>query len=180
MTRFVHLSIHTEYSLVDSIVRVGPLVAAAQAARMPAVAITDQNSVAAMVKLYRAAVTAGIKPILGADVCVADADGDGHSRLILLCRNTAGFRALSRLLTRSGIEGRSSGRPMLARSWLEAEDLDGLIALSGGLHGELGRLLSSDQHEQARSALRTWMGLFPGRYYIELQRLGWPQESAYI
>jgi len=136
MSTFVHLSVHSEYSLVDSIVRVKPLVAAARDAQMPAIAITDYSSVAAIVKLYRAAIRAGVKPVFGADVRVVDDSGDGPSRMILLCRNTDGFRALSRLLTRSGVEGRASGQPLIHRRWLEGEDTDGLIALSGGMQGE--------------------------------------------
>ena len=180
MTAFVHLSVHTEYSLVDSIVRVKPIVAAAKAAGMPAVAITDRNSVSAMVKFYRAAVHAGIKPVLGADIEVADENGEQPARMILLCRNSNGFQTLSRLLTRSGVERHTSGANLLLRSWLEAEDLSGLIALSGGIHGEPGRALAGGHTERARAALESWMKLFPGRYYVELQRLGRPNEHAYM
>lgn len=180
MSAFVHLSVHTEYSLVDSIVRVKPLVAAARAAEMPAAAITDFNSVSAIVKFYRAAIAAGIKPIVGADVQVADDAGDAPSRLILLCRNSDGFRALSRLLTRGGVEGRSNGRPQLHSSWFDDEDLSGLIALSGGMQGAPGKALLAGQAERARSTTKAWMKRFPGRYYVELQRLNRPSEQKYL
>jgi DNA polymerase-3 subunit alpha len=180
MSTFVHLSVHSEYSLVDSIVRVKPLVAAARDAQMPAIAITDYSSVAAIVKLYRAAIRAGVKPVFGADVRVVDDSGDGPSRMILLCRNTDGFRALSRLLTRSGVEGRATGQPLIHRRWLEAEDTDGLIALSGGMQGEPGRLLVAGHSDLAKAAIESWMRLFPDRYYVELHRLGLPQEQDYV
>ena len=181
MSRFVHLSVHTEYSLLDSIVRVGPLVAAARSARMPAIAVTDHFSMATMVRLQRAALAAGVKPILGADVRVgADADDEEPGRLMLLCRNIDGFRALSRLLTRSGSEARHNNRPLLRREWLQNEDLDGLIALSGAMHGEIGRILAGRSPERARAVLEGWLRLFPDRFYVELQRLGRPDERSYV
>src|SRR5690606_12416519 len=102
MTAFVHLRVHTEYSLVDSLVRIDPLIEAVAAARMPAVAVTDQGNVAALVEFYRAALNRGVKPLIGADVFIAEVPDDKEPcRLTLLCRNAAGFKQLSRLLTQS-------------------------------------------------------------------------------
>jgi DNA polymerase-3 subunit alpha len=102
MSGFVHLRIHTEYSLVDSVVRVDALVEAVAAAGMPACAVTDLGNVSALVKFYKAAVERGLKPIVGADVWVGDAPGEKEaSRLTLLCQTRAGLTRLSELLTRA-------------------------------------------------------------------------------
>ncbi|MGD8809151.1 MAG: DNA polymerase III subunit alpha, partial [Gammaproteobacteria bacterium] len=181
MSHFVHLSVHTEYSLVDSIVRVKPLVAAARDSGMPAIAVTDRSNVAALVKLYRSAMGAGIKPMIGADVRIAGDEADEEpSRLILLCRNVDGFRALSRLITRGSIEARHTGGPVLQRSWLDAETTEHLIALSGGMQGDVGRLLLGRHPERARAAAEHWAAVFPDRFYLELHRLGKPGENDYV
>src|SRR5580658_10192739 len=105
---FVHLRVHTEYSLIDSVVRVPSLMQAVAAARMPAVALTDQGNLFAMVKFYRAALEAGVQPIIGVDVMVREADDkQGASRLSLLCQDMTGYRNLSRLVSRSFQEGQS-------------------------------------------------------------------------
>ena len=138
---FVHLRVHTEYSLVDSVVRVEPLIDAVAAAGMPACAITDQGNVSGMVRFYKAAVGRGVKPIIGADVWTAETSDDREpGRLTLLCQSVAGFKHLSRLLTRSFTAGLAHGRHVVLKEWLEPQALDGLIALSGAQHGEIGPL----------------------------------------
>ena len=142
MTPFVHLRVHTEYSLVDSVVRVDPLAEALERLRMPACAITDQGNVSALVKFYKASFEHGIKPIIGADLWIAESDSDREpSRLTLLCQSRVGFKRLSALLTRSAAHGPVAGRNIVLKDWLEAGTLDGLIALSGAEKGELGRAL---------------------------------------
>src|SRR5690606_24521286 len=132
---FVHLHLHSEYSLVDGIVRIPALVKAVAAAGMPAVAITDQGNLFAMVKFYKAAQAAGVKPIVGVDLWVrCDAEGSPPHRLVLLCQNQDGYRNLTRLVSRTYLEGQHRGMPMLDRAWLGGHT-DGLIALSGGREG---------------------------------------------
>ena len=110
---FVHLHLHTEYSLVDGIVRVKPLVKAVAAAGMPAVAVTDQGNLFALVKFYKAALGAGIKPIIGADVWIHnDLDPNQPTRLLLLCQDRTGYLNLNELISRSYIEGQHRGMPM--------------------------------------------------------------------
>ena len=178
---FVHLRVHTEYSLVDSVVRVGPLVDAIERLGMPAVAVTDLGNVSAMVKFYKAAIARGIKPILGADVWTAPGrDGGDPHRMTLLCMNGEGFKNLSRLLTAGYAEAQSHGRALLLDEWLTPAALDGLIALSGAQHGELGKALGARGEEGARAVLDKWRGRMPGRFYIECQRLGRPGEVEYL
>src|SRR5580693_2319872 len=178
---FVHLRLHTEYSLSDSVVRIAELVAATAAAGMPAVAVTDQNNLFAMVKFYREALRCGIKPLIGVDLCVRE-EGERAppSRLTLLCQTPEGYRNLARLVSRAYLEGQEHGTPRIERGWLSATDLEGLIGLSGATEGDIGRALISARERDAERALDAWLGLFPGRFYLELQRLGRPFEEPYI
>ena len=171
--RFVHLHVHSEYSLVDSTVRIAELLNRCAADGMPAVALTDQNNLFAMVKFYQKAVAAGVKPIVGADLRIAsDDEQDAPYTLIILCQNITGYRNLSRLLTRAYLEGRVRGEPLARREWLTAAGCDGLIALSGGLQGDVGRALINGHEDRARNLVADWREVFGDRYYLELIRTG--------
>ncbi len=177
---FVHLNLHTEFSLVDGIARIRPLMKTAAGHGMPAVAMTDQGNLFGMVKFYKAALAAGIKPLIGAELWIEDdSSPQGRSRLILLVRTTAGYTTLTRLISRSYLEGQHGDVPVLARSWL-AEDHDGLIALSGGREGDVGQALLADDLDLARQRLEFWRGLFPDSYYLELQRTGRPGDEEHV
>jgi len=178
---FIHLRLHTEFSLVDSVVRIEELVEAVAAAGMPAVAISDQYNLFAMVKFYRAALARGVQPIVGVDLHVRElTDPQGPSRLTLLCQNLAGYRNLTRLVSRAWLEGQVKGVPLIDRAWLTRATTSGLIALSGAQHGDVGRALVQGRTEQARQALIAWVELFEDRYYLELQRVGAQGEDAYV
>ncbi|MBK1727382.1 DNA polymerase III subunit alpha [Halorhodospira neutriphila] len=178
---FVHLRVHTEFSLVDGIVRIQELVAAARDAGMPAVAVTDQSNLFGMVKFYRAALAAGVKPIIGCDVWLADEAAEaGRSRLTLLCRDAAGYRALSRLLSRAYLEGTDGDIPVVERAWLRA-DAAGLLALSGGAEGDVGRALLRGDAELARRYLREHRETFgEDGFYLEVHRLGRPGDEHHL
>jgi DNA polymerase-3 subunit alpha len=178
---FVHLRLHSEYSLSDSVVRVPELIAAVAAAGMPAVAVTDQNNLFAMVKFYREALQGGVKPVVGVDLSVRE-EGERRepSRLTLLCQTQDGYRNLARLLSRAYLEGPERGVPRIEPGWLSGANLAGLIALSGALEGDVGRALVNGREADAERALERWRALFPGRYYLELQRLGRQFEETYI
>jgi DNA polymerase-3 subunit alpha len=175
---FVHLHLHTEFSLVDGLIRIKPLVQAVAAAGMPAVAVTDMSNLFAAVKFYKAASAAGLKPLIGADLWLRREPHD-PARLVLLCQDLTGYRNLTRLISRGYLEGQQQGRPLLERAWLDGAT-DGLIALSGGREGELGRALLLGHDEQARRWLDDWLTLFPDRFYLELQRTGRSDEAPYI
>ena len=158
---FVHLHLHTEYSLVDSTVRVAPLMQRCAEDGMPAVALTDQNNLFGMVKFYRGAVAAGVKPIIGADLLIANEDDDSRPlHLILLCQDAVGYRNLSQLLTRAFLEGQVRGVALVHRDWLTRDSCEGLIALSGGLHGDVGHALHNDHYDLAQSLLDGWQQVF--------------------
>ncbi len=178
---FVHLRLHTEYSLVDGIVRVSGLMRAVAAAGMPAVALTDHGNLFAMVKFHREAEKRGVKPVVGADLWIADGGERAEPVLLtLLAQDSGGFRNLTRLVSRSYLEGQERGRPMLSREWLDADSIRGLIALSGGTQGDVGRALLSGRPAEADAILARWQELFGDRYYLDVQRTGRPGEEEHI
>jgi DNA polymerase-3 subunit alpha len=177
---FVHLHVHTEYSLVNGTVRVKPLVKCVAEEGMPAVAVTDQCNMFSMVKFYRAAMAQGIKPIVGVDVWVADrVGGKPPTRLVLLCASNHGYLNLTRLVSRSYTEGQQRGIPVLERDWFEGHS-EGLIALSGGRAGDVGQALLANKHALAAERLDEWLQIFPDSFYLELQRTGRAGEESYL
>jgi DNA polymerase-3 subunit alpha len=181
MQTFVHLRVHTEYSLADSVVTVPALVNAVRDARMPAVGMTDDCNVFALVKFYRAAVARGIQPIVGADIWVTDDPDDRNpSRASVLCIDRSGFDNLSRLLTKASRTAQPNGRAIVSKAELSSSPLAGLIALSGGPQGDLGRALTGERSDRVASAVEFWSAQFPDRFYIEVQRLGRPDEARYL
>jgi DNA polymerase-3 subunit alpha len=178
---FVHLRVHTEYSLVDGIVRVPELMRAIAEAGMPAVALTDQSNLFAMVKFHREAERAGVKPLIGADLWLRE-EGDRAepTRLTLLAQHPQGYRNLTRLVSKSYLEGQRAGRPLLEREWLDASSTAGLIALSGAAEGDLGRALLAGRGDDARARLAHWQALFGDRYYVEVQRTGRADDEEHV
>jgi DNA polymerase-3 subunit alpha len=178
---FVHLRLHTEYSLVDSVVRIPELVAGVAAGGMAAVAITDRCNLFALVKFYKAALERGIQPIVGVDLMLrAPEEKLGPPRLTLIAQSLDGYRNLARLVSRAWLEGRERGQPLIERGWLDADSTAGLIALSGAGDGDVGRALIAGREAQAEQLLAAWTGLFGDRYYLELQRLGRSGEDVHV
>jgi len=179
VSQFVHLRLHTEYSLLDGIVRVPELMAAVAQARMPAIALTDQSNLFAMVKFYKEAQAAGVKPLIGVDAWIREpGERAPPSRIVFLCQNLVGYRHLTQLVTRSFLEGQSRGIPMMDRTWLTAPGLSGLIVLSGGAEGDVGQALVRGKLEEAVRALARWQSLCGDRFYLEVQRTGRAGEAA--
>ena len=177
---FIHLRLHSEHSISDGMVRVGDAVAAAQSNRMPALALTDLNNVFGMVKFYKAARSAGVKPIVGCDVFISnDADRDRPHRLLLLCQSREGYLLLCRLLSRAYLENQHRGRAELRREWFH-DGTSGLIALSGAHLGDVGSALLSGNAKQAEQFAQEWAGLFNNRYYLEVQRTGFADEEPHL
>jgi DNA polymerase-3 subunit alpha len=177
---FVHLRLHTDYSLVDGTVPIPQLIERCAEQGMPAVAVTDQSNLFAMVKFYSAAVAAGVKPIIGCDVLLRpDTPGEPPTPLVLLVQNDTGYANLIRLVSRSYLEGQHGDQPTIERAWL-AGATEGLIALSGGRQGDVARAWLAGQRERALERLAQWLALFPQRFYLEIQRTGRDQEEAWI
>ncbi|MCU7810291.1 MAG: DNA polymerase III subunit alpha [Candidatus Thiodiazotropha sp. (ex Notomyrtea botanica)] len=174
---FVHLRVHSEYSLVDGLVRVKPLVKQVAQSGMPAVALTDQSNLFALVRFYQAALAAGVKPIAGVDAWIRNPeDANKPFRLVLLVQNQVGYKNLTRLVSRSYREGQHLGRPLMEREWL-AGNTDGLIALSAGRYGDVGHALLAGNAAEAEKLLGEWLAMFGDRYYLELHRTGRSDEE---
>jgi len=177
---FIHLRVHTEYSLVDGVVCVKPLMQALAGDNMPAVALTDQSNLFAMVKFTRAALAAGVKPVIGVDALVRRGDDqEAPFQMVLLAQSKKGYLNLSELISKSYLEGQHRGVPIIQAEWIEQHS-DGIIALSGGRQGDIGRALLAGQTDLAKQRLKDWLACFNNRFYLELQRTGRENEEAYI
>ncbi|MBI3560471.1 MAG: DNA polymerase III subunit alpha [Gammaproteobacteria bacterium] len=177
---FVHLRLHTEYSLVDGLVQIQPLLQAVAQIRMPAVAVTDQSNLFALVKFYQSAMAGGVKPIIGVDVWLGTAtDTQAPLRVVLLCQNLQGYHNLTALISRSYLEGQHRGIPMLDKHWLPTHS-EGLIVLSGAQEGEIGQCLLNGKVAEAKRLCEFWQRHFPDRFYLELQRTGHADQEPYI
>ncbi|MBU3637465.1 DNA polymerase III subunit alpha [Polynucleobacter sp. es-MAR-4] len=191
--RFVHLRVHSEFSITDGVVRIDDAVAAAEKDGMGALALTDLSNLFGLVRFYSAARSGGIKPIAGADVWVSNPqDPDQPHRLLLLVQNHSGYLNLCQLLSKASLENQSRGRAEVDIKWFsepasKAEDKAakrtlayGLIALSSGRWGDVGAALLAGQEEQAKEAAQRWATLFPNAFYIEVQRGGHPQDEKQL
>jgi len=189
---FVHLNVHTEFSLQESIVRIDPLMQSVKAQSedsdsdisscrsMPAVALTDLHNLFALVKFYRSATRHGLKPLVGVDARISLPHGmDGSSRLLLLAQNIDGYHNLTRLVSRAYQEGQSQGSPVIERDWLFAAH-EGLIALSGGVEGELACCYSDSDPDAQRRLAEQWQQTFGERFYLELRRTQRSGETRWI
>ena len=185
---FVHLRTHTEYSVVDGTLRIDDAAAAARADGQPALAITDLSNLFGAVKFYKACRSAGVKPIIGADIHLEpDAAVSGSlssqdrqaSRLLLLVQNRQGYLNLCELLARGWVSNSQRAQAWIKWDWL-AELGGGLIALSGADFGVVGQALLAGDGERARGAALRLSALFPGRFYLELQRAGLPTHEAHV
>ncbi len=180
MKEFVHLRLHTEFSLIDGLVRIPTLMGEVAAQGMPAVAVTDATNFYGLIKAYKAAQRAGLKLIVGVDLWVEDADDrDRPKPLSLLAMNEQGYQNLTLLISRAWREGQYHGSPRIERDWLDTH-AEGVLALSGGCQGEFGQLLINGHDAEARASLQRWMTTFPDRFYIELHRTGRLGEEDYL
>lgn len=178
MTSFVHLKLHSEYSLQDSVVRLPELLAAAKAQKMSALALTDHCNLFAVIKFYREALAAGIKPIIGADLLLESEASPLPSQLTVLCKNTEGYKNLIALISKAYLQDFKNNQPVIQWSQLVAH-AEGLIFLSGGLQGEVGQALLAGNDALAQACLARWQQQFPTDFYVEIQRLNAPQEALY-
>jgi DNA polymerase-3 subunit alpha len=160
-------------------VRIKPLLNECARLSMPAVAITDRNNLFALIKFYNAAEAAGVKPIVASDVWVmGDHSNEEATPLVLIARTDQGYRNLCELISHAYAEGQSMGVAGLTRNWI-AEKCGGMIALSGGREGDIGRALLAGNYDEAKRLAQRWMELFPNAFYLELHRTGRESEEDY-
>ncbi len=176
--RFVHLRVHSEYSIVDGTLRVDDAIDAAARDGMPALALTDLANMFGLVKFYRGARKAGVKPLIGCDAWLThESSRDQPFRLLLLASSHAGYLKLCTWLTRAYRGNQHRGRAEIRREWFD-EGTEGLVALSGFREGDVGQALAQGNTAAAMAAARALAARFPGRYYLELQRAGHPDDDA--
>ncbi|MFL0808774.1 MAG: DNA polymerase III subunit alpha [Agarilytica sp.] len=177
---FVHLRVHSEFSLVDSVVRVKPLIKKLVQLGMAACGVSDVHSFMGLIKFYKAAQGAGIKPLCGCDFQIEAKDDESKPALITLFAMTEqGYRNITELISRSYQHGQKLGVPYIKGEWLE-DCTEGVIALSGAKYGEIGQALLGDRTEDAKAFLKRYMSLFEGRFYLEIQRTGREYDETYL
>ncbi|MDN0076195.1 DNA polymerase III subunit alpha [Crenobacter sp. SG2303] len=174
--RFVHLRLHSEFSITDGIVRLDEAVKRAKADGMPALGMSDLMNMFGMVKFYKYCRGAGIKPIVSVDAWLEnEEDRDKPFRLMLMAKNREGYLRLCELLTEGFLHNQYRGRTELKRAWLEKGDNSNLLCLSGAHLGDIGAALANSNPDEARRRAEYWAGLFPDSFYLEVQRLDSPQ-----
>jgi len=174
---FSHLRVHSEFSLVDGTIRIKKLAALAKSAGFDSIALTDINNIFGLLKFYQSAQAVNIKPILGAEVWVRSAEG--VHKLVLLCQNNQGYTHLCEIISEAYLYGQQDHRIAVNIDALSGRTA-GLIALSAAHEGVLGKLLGSAQFDAAKKLLATYKNLFFKQFYIEVQRLGKPEEPLYF
>ncbi|MGN4990702.1 DNA polymerase III subunit alpha [Aeromonas veronii] len=178
--RFIHLRVHSDFSMVDGLQKINPIIGAAAANNMPALALTDQMNMCGLVRFYGAAHGKGIKPIVGADFWVqSDELGDEQFRLTLLAMDNDGYQNITLLISRGYQRGHVQGRPVIDKSWL-AEHAKGVIVLSGGREGDVGKFLLKGNRQMTEQCVAFYQTHFPDAYYLELLRTGRPDEEVYL
>ena len=179
---FVHLRLHTEFSVVDGTNRIDEIAAAAALDKQPALAISDLSNLFGTVKFYKAARSAGIKPLIAADVWVQVPGKDSAAppaRLLLVAQNHHGYLNLSELLTRAWTRGVVRDQAIISLQWL-AELNDGLIALSGAQRGAVGQALVQGDETRAMECALHFAAVFPHRFYLELQRADQLDDARHV
>lgn len=171
---FVHLGIHSEFSITDSIIRIPDLIKTAAADRMPALALTDLANLHAAVKFYRACLSKGIKPIFGSEIRL----GDEQHRATLLAMDQKGWLNLTEIVSRGFSEGLTLDIPIVQKDWI-LEQEEGLIALLG-MHSDVGQALCSSVPQKAEGLIEEWINKFGNRVYLAIARTGRPNEELFI
>jgi len=177
---FIHLRVHTDYSMVDGLTKVKPLVTKTAAMNMPALAITDQTNLCGLVKFYGAAHAAGIKPIVGTDFWVqSDLLPGEQFRLTALAMDNIGYKNVTELISKAYLRGHIGGHAVIDQNWL-IEHNQGVILLSGAKEGDVGKMLLKRHPDIAAQMTAFYTEHFPQRYYLELIRTNRVDEENYL
>ena len=175
---YVHLHVHSEYSLIDGIIRVDELVDQSASLGYNSVALTDLTNLFGLIEFYRSARDKGIKPIVGSEINVAKDKDSLSAPLVLLAMNKQGYINLTKLVSKAYVEGQINGEPIVLFSWLE-EFSDGIIALSGGVEGHIGNSILAGNTKLSESRIDFFKKIFQDNFFIEIQRLGKANEKEY-
>ncbi|MEC9320196.1 MAG: PHP domain-containing protein, partial [Pseudomonadota bacterium] len=179
-TSFVHLRIHSDFSMVDGLTKVKPICQRVADMNMPAMALTDQMNFCGLVQYYGAAHSKGLKPLIGADLWVWGDYPEGEIfRLTALAMNNEGYQQIIQLISKAYLRGHVQGKPVIDKAWL-AQHNEGIILLSGAREGDVGCALLKGHHEPLQESLAFYKQHFPDRFYLELIRTGRAEEEAYL
>ncbi|WP_269267721.1 DNA polymerase III subunit alpha [Vibrio cholerae] len=178
--KFIHLRIHSDFSMVDGLSKVPPLVKKVAAMGMPAMALTDFTNLCGLVKFYSTAHNCGVKPIIGADFTLQSEEfGDELTKLTLLAKNNVGYKNLTLLISKAYLRGHVQHQPVIDKAWL-VEHAEGLIVFSGGKSGEVGRALLKGNQQQVERCIEFYQTHFADHFYLELIRTGRADEESYL
>ena len=177
---FVHLHVHTEFSLVDGICRISNLIDQSRLLQMPAVAMTDVSNIYGAVKFYKRCMVRGIKPIIGVELAVStNHTVQSQPRIVLLCRNNDGYRFLCELLSELHIGSKVGSEIVVDKQLLDRGGSDH-IAISGGLAGEIGLALRDENRQLATALIQEYREIISENFYLEVSRIGAPGEEDYL
>lgn len=179
MQNFIHLRSHSEFSITDGILRIKDIVNSAHSDGMYAIGLTDTNNMFGFVKFYRACLDKGIKPILGTEIYVKSADNSTY-KIIILAKNNDGLKRLNTLITRAYVGNKILDIPYVDEKWLLEAGGNDLIILSGGIFGDIARLIVQKKSKQAVAKAKLWQQSFGDNYYIELHRIVNPETNLII
>ena len=178
--QFVHLRMHTDFSMSDGLNKVKPMVGKVAEMQMPALALTDQMNMCGLVKFYGATEGAGIKPIIGCDFWMRSDDSEDEIfRTVLIACNNKGYANVTELISKAYLRGHVQGKAMIDREWL-VEHAEGIIILSGGKDGDVGRALLKGNVEEVNKLTQFYHDHFKDHYFLELIRTNRPQEEDYL
>ncbi len=178
--KFIHLRIHSDYSMVDGLSKVPAIVKQVAKYGMPAMALTDFTNLCGLVKFYNSAHGNGVKPIIGSDFTMQSEEfGDELTKLTVLATNNVGYKNLTLLISDAYQRGHVQHQPVIDKTWL-AKYSEGLIVLSGGRVGEIGRALLKGNPDLASECVKFYQTYFPNRFYLELTRTGRADEESYL
>ncbi|PMM41865.1 DNA polymerase III subunit alpha [Vibrio splendidus] len=178
--KFVHLRVHSDFSMVDGLSKVPPLVKKVAEMGMPALALTDFTNLCGLVKFYGTAHGCGVKPIIGADFLMQSLEfGDELTKLTVITTNNKGYNNLTLLISKAYLRGHVQHQPVIDKEWL-IEHAEGLIILSGAKEGEIGKALLKGNRELVASSVEFYKTYFADRFYLELIRTGRPDEESYL
>ena len=178
--KFTHLNIHSEYSIIDSIIKIDQLSEKAKNYNFESLAITDSANLFGFLKFYKSVRKYGIKPIAGAEInhVKDNSSHNEHANLTLIAKNLIGYKNLIKLISKSQIYGKKSGIPVVESNWLE-ENSEGLIALSGGFRGHIGKAVLDSNHDLFLKRIRYFQKIFEENFILEISRINRPQEDIY-
>ncbi|WP_165312081.1 DNA polymerase III subunit alpha [Vibrio ziniensis] len=178
--KFIHLRIHSDFSMVDGLSKVPPLVKKVAEMGMPAMALTDFTNLCGLVKFYGTAHNCGVKPIIGADFTMRSEEfGDELTKLTILAKNNVGYKNLTLLISEAYLRGHVQHQPVLDKEWL-IKHAEGLIILSGGKQGEIGKALLKGNQPLVDKCVEFYQTYFADHFYIELTRTGRADEESYL